>query len=154
MKHLPFALLFAFVAACGSTSTLPVDGVGAPDADGAQDARVGADTGPDTGAAGDDAAPLPADTGTAGDDATPPGDSGFPVRRLACVPTSQLAGDLPKNVYGAVEAELVAITPPNTHTACPNDSGHVHLQLDVTGKRYDVAVNVESTTGAEMAIFT
>jgi hypothetical protein len=85
---------------------------------------------------------------------TSPDGGALPVRRLPCVSTAQLASDLPKNVYGAVEAELVAITPPGTKTSCPTDTGHVHLQLDITGKRYDVAVNVESTTGAEMAIFT
>lgn len=107
------------------------------------------------------------DTGTAGDDATPLGDTGVdtaapaddgvvfpPVRRLACVPLSGLAKDLPITMWGAVEADLVAITPPGAAGNCPKDSGHVHLQLDITGKRYDVAVNIESTAGDPMSILT
>jgi hypothetical protein len=141
-KHLALAFpLFLFVASCGSATA----------ADGSTPGPVaGDDAAPgDDAALGDDA--LPSDGGL------PPGPDaagGFTVRRLACVSTAQLAGDLPKNTYGAVDMELVAITPPGSHTSCPTDTGHVHLQLDDSGKRYDVAVNVESTTGAEMAIFT
>jgi hypothetical protein len=115
--------------------------------------------GADAGANGDDATPLDDATpiGDAGDDTAAPLDDGAvfpPVRRLACVPLSKLAKDLPITQWGAVEAELVAITPPGAFGNCPNDSGHVHLQLDITGKRYDVAVNVESTAGDPLSILT
>lgn len=113
----------------------------------------------DTGGSGDDAAPVddatPLDA-TGVDTATPLDDGVVfpPVRRLACVPLSGLAHDLPITLWGAVEADLVAITPPGAAGNCPSDSGHVHLQLDITGKRYDVAVNIESTAGDPMSILT
>jgi hypothetical protein len=113
----------------------------------------------DTGATGDDATTLddalPLDDALV--DTAAPVDDGVtfpPVRRLACVPLSGLAHDLPITLWGAVEADLVAITPPGAAGNCPNDSGHVHLQLDITGKRYDVAVNIESTAGDPMSILT
>jgi hypothetical protein len=143
--RLPALSLLLMLGACGSSTSaeLPVD-------DGAADAPLGLDGASDGDLAQPDTAlPAPDAFVDALSDA-----GALPVRRLPCVTTAQLASDWPKNVYGAVEAELVAITPPGAHTSCPNDSGHVHLQLDVTGKRYDVAVNVESTTGAQMAIFT
>ncbi len=136
--HWPLWLLL-LVAGCGGT---PV-GKGTVD-----DVGTG-----DDGALADDATPLD-DAG--GDTATPLDDGVVfpPVRRLSCVPQNQLAKDLPITLWGAVEADLVAITPPGAPGNCPNDSGHVHLQLDITGKRYDVAVNVESTTGDPMSILT
>lgn len=126
-------LALSLVAGCGS-SAAPIGGT-------PEDADVSDDGAPD-GAVPADATP---------DDGPEIG----PPRRLACVPTSGLAKDLPPLLYGAVEGELVTITPPNAPgNTCPEDSGHVHLQLDIGGKRYDVAVNVESTSGAQMAIFT
>jgi hypothetical protein len=92
---------------------------------------------------------APTDGIVLGDGAPP-----FPVRRVACLPASKLAHDLPTNAWGAIEAEIVSIVLPDFTGNCPADSGHVHLQIDVNGKRYDVAVNVESTTGSTMGIFT
>ncbi len=77
-----------------------------------------------------------------------------PPERLACVSSSRLASGLPTSTYGAVEADLIAIIPPYSSVNCPSDSGHVHLQLDISGKRYDVAINVESTTGDQVSILT
>ncbi len=79
-------------------------------------------------------------------DATP-----FPVRRLPCVGRTGLATDLPADGYGALEGELVSIVPPGTKN-CPADSDHLHLQVAVGSKRYDVAITIDSTTSPPLAI--
>ena len=85
-------------------------------------------------------------------DTTPPPDA--TVRRLPCLDGSKLAGDLPLDQYGALEAEVVSIVPPGTK-GCPEDDAHLHLQVDVAGKRYDVAMTFDDTTGGQpMGIFT
>lgn len=101
--------------------------------------------------------------GDAGDEDTQVGDGAtvapdaevdaapFPVRRLPCVGRSGLASDLPSDTYGALEAELVSIVPPGTKN-CPSDSDHLHLQILVGSKRYDVALTIDSATSAPLAI--
>ena len=73
-------------------------------------------------------------------------DGGPKVRRLPCVDRGGLAADLPLDVFGALEGELVSLVPPG-NKACPSDSDHLHLQVDVAGKRYDVAITIDSSTG-------
>lgn len=90
----------------------------------------------------------PAELPDASVDAAP-----FPVRRLPCVQRSALARDLPLEAWGALEGELVTIVLP-TDKGCPTDPDHLHLQLEVSGKRYDVAVTVDSDFGAPIAIHT
>jgi len=85
-------------------------------------------------------------TDTAVGDAAP-----FPVRRLPCVGRTGLASDLPADAYGALEGELVSIVPPGTKN-CPSDSDHLHLQVLVGSKRYDVALTIDSTTSPPLAI--
>lgn len=76
----------------------------------------------------------------------------FPVKRLPCVPRTMLARDLPAEQMGALEGELVAVVPPS-EKACPSDPDHLHLQIAVGSKRYDVAVTIDSDFGAPIAIF-
>ena len=52
-----------------------------------------------------------------------------------------VAGTYRKPVIRLVEAELVAILPPGSQGNCPSDSKHVHLQIDVNGSRYDIAID-------------
>lgn len=76
----------------------------------------------------------------------------FPVRRSACVTRAELAKDLPVTQMGALEGELLSIVPPG-HKTCPSGPNHLHLQVAVGSKRYDVAVRVDSEVGAPLAIF-
>jgi hypothetical protein len=78
-------------------------------------------------------------------------DSPFVVRRLPCVTRDKFANDLPPEAYGALEAELVSIVPPGSRD-CPSDSDHLHLQLLIGDKHYDVAVTIDSAIGAPIAI--
>jgi hypothetical protein len=69
-----------------------------------------------------------------------------PARRLPCVDRSGLATDLPSDSFGALEGELVSVVLPGTR-GCPADIDHLHLQIDAAGKRYDVAITIDSSTG-------
>jgi hypothetical protein len=77
----------------------------------------------------------------------------FPVRRLPCVSRTMLARDLPPEQMGALEGELVSIITP-TNKACPTDPDHLHLQIAVGDKRYDVAITIDSDFGAPVAIYS
>ncbi len=114
-----------FCVACGSSSTS-----NAPDATGA------------------DAADETLDAISESDviDAAP-----FPVRRLPCLPRSALATDLPGDQYGALEGEVVAVVPPGSST-CPSDGDHLHLQVEASGKRYDVAITIAAVDGTPIGI--
>ncbi|MEO7092065.1 MAG: hypothetical protein ABI175_02365 [Polyangiales bacterium] len=89
-----------------------------------------------------------APTDTASDGALPP------ARRVPCLDRAALATDLPGDAFGALEGELVSIVLPGVKT-CPSDSDHVHLQVEAAGKRYDVAITIDSTAGgAPIALLT
>lgn len=103
----------------------------------------------DAGDAGDDTA-----LSDAGRDADAPPPDPFPVVRLPCVGSSALARDLPTGEpYGALEGELVSLVPPGTK-GCPEDPDHLHLQVRVGSKRYDVAVNIDSTSHDPLGFIT
>ena len=75
--------------------------------------------------------------GSTFDAANDPAD-GTPVRN-AC--TSALGNAL-STFHGRLDGTLVSIVPPSQHT-CNGDSTHVHLQVQMSGAVYDVAVNVD-----------
>jgi hypothetical protein len=47
---------------------------------------------------------------------------------------------------------VVAIVPPGSSSSCPSDSDHLHLQVDASGKRYDVAITIFAIDTTPMAI--
>ena len=139
MKQTAVAWLAALLLGCGAAE----DPLGASEDAGAAEASADDATGDvasNDGPAGDGS---PADAAV---DAAP-----FPVRRLPCVDRTKLAGDLPNDGYGALEAELVSLVPPGTKS-CPADPDHLHLQVLVDARRYDVAITIDSDTAAPLAI--
>lgn len=69
---------------------------------------------------------------------------GTPIRR-ACVDSFGTA--LSSGTFGRLDGILVAIVPPAPNTdPCNADPTHVHLQVQVSGAVYDVAVNVGTDT--------
>jgi hypothetical protein len=85
-------------------------------------------------------------------DSDPADAAPFPVKRSACVSRAELATDLPADQMGALEGELLAIVPPG-NKACPSDPDHLHLQIAVGTKRYDVAITIDSELNAPLAIY-
>ncbi len=111
----------------------PVDG-GSPDS-GARDGGS-LDAGHDAGAdAGKDAGK---DSGADGGVDSGTGD-GTPTRN-AC--TSKFGSAL-KGSFGRLDGYVVAVVNPSSSSQCNADSSHVHIQVEMNGAVYDVAVNVD-----------
>ena len=79
------------------------------------------------------------DSGT-GDSGT---DDGPPVRN-AC--TGDFGSGMSSG-FGRLDGYLVSIIQPGDGSNCNGDAHHVHLQVQVSGSVYDVAVNVDSNQG-------
>ena len=86
-------------------------------------------------------AALPAVDGSLIDAAPVHVDDGTPVRKTC---TNQLGNALVTNQFGRLDGYLRAFVPPGGG-GCNADSDHVHLQVEMNGAIYDVAIDV---TGA------
>jgi hypothetical protein len=60
--------------------------------------------------------------------------------RATC--TSQFGTAL-TSTHGRMDGLLVSIVPPGSMQQCNDDTGHVHLQVQIAGAVYDVAVNTD-----------
>lgn len=129
---------------------LALAGAGCRDrhADGGIDGRPGDATDAIDARAGDAAPDAAVDAPDPGDG---PGD-GTPVR----LPCTSSFGSALSAQYGRLDGILVAIVPPGT-AGCHSDATHVHLQVQLGGAVYDVAVNVDAdvyTTARDVAVDT
>ncbi len=86
-----------------------------------------------------DATPGPPDADLLAPDASDQPD-GPPVRR-AC---SNSFGQGLDTLHGRLDGTLVSIVQPGAH-GCNGDADHVHLQVEMNGATYDVAINVADT---------
>jgi hypothetical protein len=73
-------------------------------------------------------------------------DGASPTRNSACTPLSQQTGDAVNTSHGRLDGTLVYVLPPDGSAACNGDDSHVHLQIEVNGSVYDVAVDIGTTT--------
>jgi hypothetical protein len=83
--------------------------------------------------------------GTKDAGSTPMGtDSGAspPARNSACTPLSQQTGTAVDTNHGRMDGTLVYILPVDGSSSCNGDSAHVHLQVEMSGNVYDVAVDI------------
>lgn len=145
VSTLLFALVFGCSAAgCGGSTqggTTTDDAAAADDTTSSDDAPASETTTAEDSAPGDSST----DTGSPAD-APPPGDGG--VAKQPCLKTTALSNDLPHDTLGALEGDLVAID-------CPGDYDHMHLQVAVGTKRYDIAIPVnDSMTHQAVGITT
>ncbi len=140
-----FAGVFAFgVAAsglllgCGSSTT--TNGASA-DAGASDDAQAAPPTGNDGSAVdanvdgngtSNDSGPSTPDSGEA--DAAP--------RNAACTPLSAQTGTIVNTTHGRLDGTLVYVVPLGGPGKCNGDDSHVHLQIEVSGLVYDVAVDI------------
>lgn len=168
MRPLVLGALAAWFVGCGSSS-VSADPQGSEDApvdstvddgsvrDGAADPIFDAHSDAFSDALVDATSPTDGAVREAGPrpDTTPPPTDGATPTRLPCLPRGALATDLPLDVGGALEGQLVALVPPGTGGGCPADADHLHLQVAVGAKRYDVAVTIfDSPSGAPLALLT
>ncbi len=129
------AAFLVAVAACSGAATDPI-GSGA-NGDGGSGS-----SGDDASATGDDAGGSSTRDGggSSGDGGTSGKDSG--TAHAAC--TTSFVGTALTGAYGRMDGHLVAVVPTNGSHACRADSGHVHLQVQMSGVVYDVAVNTDT----------
>ena len=92
---------------------------------------------PPSNPAGGDAGSSPA----APDAGASPG-SGPPSRNGSCTPLSQQNGTAVDTTHGRLDGTLVYVLPIDGASSCNGDSAHVHLQVEVSGSVYDVAVDI------------
>ncbi len=164
------ALVATFVAACGGAagfgpdddgatvppaanpsgskddagSTAPGQGSTSPVASGSGgSASSGADAGsspPSNPDAGGTSPPHP--SADAGQGQAADASSGPPARNSTCTPLSQQNGTAVDTTHGRMDGTLVYVLPVGGSSSCNGDDAHVHLQIEMGGSIYDVAVDI------------
>jgi len=156
MRFLPVSLALLSLAACGgSSSTQKADG-GSPSVDAghatdvsfiAVDASHEANAPTkDAGHTGEDA-PTAADTGMTADTGTPA------MRNASCTPLSAQTGTDINTAHGRLDGTLVFVVDEGTGKNCNGDDSHVHLQIEVSGSVYDVAVDIGTAPSDEVGMY-
>lgn len=148
--------LITFVAACGgASSSSPSGDHGSP----AQDSGASSTSNGDDAAVGPDDASAPIGSGQDGE-ADAAGSSGAldadvdaAPRNAACTPLSQQTGTAVNTSHGRLDGTLVFVLPVGGSGKCNGDDSHVHLQIEVSGSVYDVAVDI-GATGDEVGLYT
>jgi hypothetical protein len=92
------------------------------------------------------------DAGPSGQDASPDVAVEAASRNSACTPLSQQTGTVIDTDHGRLDGTLVYVLPLGGSMACNGDESHVHLQIEVSGLVYDVAVDV-GATGDEVGTY-
>ena len=119
-------------SACGGSTDAPPPGgmtdSGSPTRDGAP---PGADAASDAPASNDGSPVMPEDGGA--------------MRNASCTPLTDQTGMAVNTPYGRLDGTLVYVLPVGGSSACNGDDSHVHLQIEVAGSVYDVAVDIGSS---------
>jgi hypothetical protein len=141
------SVLFVVLAACGGSTTKSSE-VPKFDATPSTTADAGhtppADAGRDTSTSTthDTGGPAPAaDTG------------GAAPRNSSCTPTNQQTGTAVTTSYGRLDGTLVYIVGAGQGQQCNGDDSHVHLQVEVSGEVYDVAVDIGKAPNDEVGMY-
>ncbi len=127
------ALVFA---ACGGTTADAGDGSAASGS--GDDGGGGASS--DAGTTSDDSgASTGGDSGGGGGGTSDAGSAG---RNSSCTPLSKQNGTAVSTSYGRLDGTLVYVVGQGASPACNGDDSHIHLQVEVSGDVYDVAVDI------------
>jgi hypothetical protein len=147
-----------FAVACGgstkSTGTAPsfdaaASGGDAQEPDAQAPSSDGALDSADSAAPTQDSAAPARDTGT-----TVIGvDGAAATRNASCTPTSQQSGTAVNSPHGRLDGTLVYVVGQGQGRQCNGDDSHVHLQIQVSGEVYDVAVDIGKTPNDEIGIY-
>jgi len=155
----------AALAACGGGATGAPIAAFNPDGGGAHDAATttsgqdggvspvgsgtgGTGTGTGTGTGGTGTGSGTGGTGAGSGTGT---GTGTPApRNASCVPTSQQSGTAVNTSHGRLDGTLVYVVGVGQDHQCNGDSSHVHLQVQVSGEVYDVAVDIGTAPSDEV----
>ena len=74
------------------------------------------------------------------------------AQRIVHLPTSAQTGTIANTPHGRLDGTLVYVLAVDGSHACNGDSSHVHLQVQVSGLVYDVAVDVGTSTTDEVGM--
>ncbi len=85
-------------------------------------------------------------TGSTGTTGTTGTTGGTAPRNASCTPSSQWTGRLINSHHGRLDGTLVYVLPVGGSGKCNGDGNHVHLQVEVAGLVYDVAVDIGASS--------
>jgi hypothetical protein len=133
----------ATLVACsgGSGSTTPAFDASRTTTDGGKGSMPGSDASPTT---------TPDGGGTSATDGGASDATAAVTRNAACTPTSQQNGRAVNSSHGRLDGTLVYVVPVDQGKQCNGDSSHVHLQIEVSGEVYDVAVDIGTAPNDEV----
>ena len=100
----------------------------------------------------DASTPVDGSDAAVDDAATSGEDGGQPARNSTCTPLSKQTGTAVNSDYGRLDGTLVFVVGVGQGYACNGDSSHVHLQIEVSGSVYDVAVDI-GQSGDEVGLY-
>jgi hypothetical protein len=135
------------LAGCGGAAKSPLGDGTTPDSGGAPTPDASVPSGSDDSGV---VTPPPSD-----DAGQPPSDDsggGSAPRNATCTPLSEQTGTAVNTTHGRLDGTLVYVLPVGGSSKCNGDSSHVHLQIEVSGSVYDVAVDV-GQTGDEVGMY-
>ena len=99
-----------------------------------------------TSTSSDDGGGASMDDGGASNDGASTADAAPASRNASCTPLSQQNGNAVNTSYGRLDGTLVYVVGIGQSRACNGDDSHVHLQVEVSGNVYDVAVDIGTTS--------
>lgn len=126
------------LGACGGTTTSSGDD--SASAGGADGGGVSFDGGTTTDDSGASSGSDSGSGGGGGGGGT--SDAGSAARNPSCTPLSKQNGRAVSTSYGRLDGTLVYIVGQGGSAACNGDDSHIHLQVEVSGDVYDVAVDI------------
>jgi hypothetical protein len=137
--------LIAPLASCGGSTARAISSVDASSPP-SLDAHFSADV--------SSAADGSPDVSTPADAVSPPGiDAASDApRNASCTPTSSETGTAVSTDYGRLDGTLVYVVDVGKDPQCNGDDSHVHLQIQVSGSIYDVAVDIGTAPNDEVGI--
>ncbi len=101
---------------------------------------------------GEDGETTPVDAGHDTRDAS--ADGGAPaMRNSACTPTTEETGTAVSTEHGRLDGTLVYVVDVGQGKQCNGDDSHVHLQVEVSGSIYDVAVDIGTAPNDEVGYY-
>ncbi len=68
-----------------------------------------------------------------------------PARNSSCEPYSEMTGKAVDTSHGRMDGTLLYVLPMGGSSNCNGDDAHVHLQVQMNGSLYDVAIDIGSS---------
>ena len=141
------ALLFFLLGGCGGNASTSDDGRAPGSLDAADEAHDASTSTLETGATNE------ASTDAHRPEAAAAVDASGPSRNATCTPLKEQTGTAIDSAHGRLDGYLVYIVNVGEDPECNGDDSHVHLQIDVSGSVYDVAVDIGTAPNDEVGLY-